>query len=119
MRRQAPEANGSCRRTSRSSNAAAPTSFRGTPRAHSAWLRDSPTFVAGLNLLDDGLTALLPVFAQTWFFVLRKRAANAYGGRLLAPPRTPAILHMRSVPQRKRDPTRDVINAPKPSAEIP
>jgi hypothetical protein len=25
------------------------------------------------NLLDDGLTALLPVFAQNWFFVLRKR----------------------------------------------
>jgi SAM-dependent methyltransferase len=38
-----------------------------------AWLRDSPTFVAGLNLLDDALTALLPVFAQNWFFVLRKR----------------------------------------------
>ena len=38
-----------------------------------AWLRDSPTFVAGLNLLDDGLPSLLPVFAQTWFFVLRKR----------------------------------------------
>jgi hypothetical protein len=33
----------------------------------------SPTFVAGLNLLDDGLTSLLPVFAQNWFFVLRKR----------------------------------------------
>ena len=38
-----------------------------------AWLRDSPTFVAGPNLLDDALTSLLPVFAQTWFFVLRKR----------------------------------------------
>jgi hypothetical protein len=29
-----------------------------------AWLRDSPSFVARLNLLDDGLTALLPVFAK-------------------------------------------------------
>ncbi len=38
-----------------------------------AWLRDSPLFVAGLNLLDDGLTPLLPAFAQNWFFVLRKR----------------------------------------------
>ena len=27
-----------------------------------AWLRDSPAFVAGLNLLDDTLTAILPVF---------------------------------------------------------
>jgi len=38
-----------------------------------AWLRDSPLFVAGLNLLDDGLTPLLPAFAQNWFFVLHKR----------------------------------------------
>ena len=38
-----------------------------------AWLRDSQAFVAGLNLLDDALTAILPVFAQNWFFVLRKR----------------------------------------------
>jgi hypothetical protein len=40
---------------------------------HPAWLRESPSFVTGLNLLDEGLTALLPVFAQNWFFVLRKR----------------------------------------------
>jgi hypothetical protein len=40
---------------------------------HPAWLRDSPSVVTGLNLLDEGLTALLPVFAQNWFFVLRKR----------------------------------------------
>jgi len=36
-------------------------------------LRDSPSVVAGLNLLDDGLTALPPAFAQNWFFVLLKR----------------------------------------------
>jgi hypothetical protein len=46
---------------------------RNPPSALPAWLRDSPSFVAGLNLLDDGLTALLPVFAQNWFFVLWKR----------------------------------------------
>ena len=46
---------------------------RNPANALPAWLRDSPTFVAGLNLLDDALTALLPVFAQNWFFVLRKR----------------------------------------------
>jgi hypothetical protein len=40
---------------------------------HPAWLRGSPSFVTGLTLHDDGLTALLPVFAQNWFFVLRKR----------------------------------------------
>jgi len=40
---------------------------------HPAWLRESPSFIAGLNLLDDALTPLLPVFAQNWFFVLRKR----------------------------------------------
>ena len=47
------------------------------PRNHAnalpAWLRDSRAFVAGLNLLDDALTAILPVLAQNWFFVLRKR----------------------------------------------
>ena len=37
------------------------------------WFRDSRVFVAGLNLLDDALTAILPGFAQNWFFVLRKR----------------------------------------------
>ena len=46
---------------------------RNPTNALPAWLRDSRTFVAGLNLLDDALTALLPVFAQNWFFVLRKR----------------------------------------------
>jgi SAM-dependent methyltransferase len=46
---------------------------RNPANALPAWLRDSPSFVAGLNLLDDALTALLPVFAQNWFFVLRKR----------------------------------------------
>jgi hypothetical protein len=30
----------------------------------------SRAFVAGLNLLDDALTAILPGFAQNWFFVL-------------------------------------------------
>lgn len=42
-----------------------------------AWLRDSRSFVAGLDLLDDLLTAILPVFAQNWYFVLRKTAATA------------------------------------------
>jgi SAM-dependent methyltransferase len=46
---------------------------RNPANALPAWLRDSRAFVAGLNLLDDALTALLPVFAQNWFFVLRKR----------------------------------------------
>lgn len=46
---------------------------RNPANALPAWLRDSRTFVAGLNLLDDALTAILPVFAQNWFFVLRKR----------------------------------------------
>jgi SAM-dependent methyltransferase len=46
---------------------------RNPANALPAWLRDSRTFVAGLNLLDDAVTALLPVFAQNWFFVLRKR----------------------------------------------
>jgi hypothetical protein len=51
-----------------------------------AWLRDSPTFVAGLNLLDDGLTAFPPVFAQNWFFVLRKRSPEpAHGSHPLIP----------------------------------
>jgi SAM-dependent methyltransferase len=45
---------------------------RNPANALPAWLRDSRTFVAGLNLLDDALTAILPVFAQNWFFVLRK-----------------------------------------------
>jgi len=36
------------------------------------WLRDSQVFFAGLNTLDDGLTAISLVFAQNWFFVLRK-----------------------------------------------
>jgi len=39
-----------------------------------ASLRDSPSFVAGLNFLDDGLTALLPIFAQNWYFILHKAA---------------------------------------------
>ena len=38
---------------------------------------DTNVFIAGLNLLDDGLTALLPVLAQNWFFVLRKRCTAA------------------------------------------
>lgn len=46
---------------------------RNPANALPAWLRDSPSFVAGLNLLDDAVTAILPVFAQNWFFVLRKR----------------------------------------------
>jgi len=46
---------------------------RNPANALPAWLRDSPSFVAGLNLLDDGLTTVLPIFAQNWFFVLRKR----------------------------------------------
>jgi len=46
---------------------------RNPANALPAWLRDSRTFVAGLNLLDDAVTAILPVFAQNWFFVLRKR----------------------------------------------
>jgi len=46
---------------------------RNPANALPAWLRDSRAFVAGLNLLDDALTAILPVFAQNWFFVLRKR----------------------------------------------
>jgi hypothetical protein len=27
----------------------------------------------GSSVLDDALTAILPVFAQNWFFVLRER----------------------------------------------
>ena len=46
---------------------------RNPANASPPWLRDSRAFVAGLNLLDDALTAILPVFAQNWFFVLRKR----------------------------------------------
>jgi len=46
---------------------------RKSANALPAWLRDSPSLATGLNLLDNGLTALLPVFAQNWFFVLRKR----------------------------------------------
>jgi hypothetical protein len=46
---------------------------RNPANALPAWLRDSRAFVAGLNLLDDALTAILPVFAQNWFFVFRKR----------------------------------------------
>ena len=46
---------------------------RNPANALPAWLRDSRAFVAGLNLLDDALTAIAPVFAQNWFFVLRKR----------------------------------------------
>ena len=46
---------------------------RNPANALPAWLRDSPLFVAGLNLLDGGLPTPLPVFAKNWFFVLRKR----------------------------------------------
>jgi SAM-dependent methyltransferase len=46
---------------------------RNPANALPAWLRDSRAFVAGLNLLDDAVTAILPVFAQNWIFVLRKR----------------------------------------------
>jgi len=46
---------------------------RNPANALPAWLRNSRTFVAGLNLLDDAVTAILPVFAQNWFFVLRNR----------------------------------------------
>ena len=46
---------------------------RNPAHALPAWLRDSRSFVASLNLLDDAVTALLPVFAHNWFFVLRKR----------------------------------------------
>ena len=49
------------------------TNLRNPANALPAGLRDSPSFVAGFNLLDDGPTALLPVFAQNWFLVLRKR----------------------------------------------
>jgi hypothetical protein len=49
------------------------SSSRNPASALPAWLRDSRAFVAGLNLLDDALTALAPVFAHNWFFVLRKR----------------------------------------------
>lgn len=38
------------------------------------WVRDSPACVAGINLLDDSLTAIAPVLAQNWFFILRKAA---------------------------------------------
>ena len=40
---------------------------------------DTNVFIAGLNLLDDGLTALLPVFAQN--MVLRLAEAVKGGGR--------------------------------------
>ena len=50
------------------------------------WLRDSPSFFARLNLLDDGLTPLLPVFAENWFFVLRKRSPEPeHGSHSLIP----------------------------------
>jgi hypothetical protein len=45
---------------------------RNPANALPAWLRDSQVFVAGLNLLDDALTTILPVFAQNWFFILQK-----------------------------------------------
>ena len=60
---------------------------------HPAWLRESPSFVTGLNLLDEGLTALLPVFAQNWFFVLRKRGMAAAGGSPLDEQRSARILN--------------------------
>jgi hypothetical protein len=59
---------------SRSSNAVAPPIVPRNPaNALPAWLRDWPSFIAGLNLLDDALTTLAAVFAHNWFLVLRKR----------------------------------------------
>jgi|694.fasta_scaffold06027_9 cyclopropane fatty-acyl-phospholipid synthase-like methyltransferase len=52
---------------------------RNPANALPAWLRNSRTFVAGLNLLDDTLTAILPMFAQNWFFVLRKTTEHVAG----------------------------------------